>query len=338
MRCYLVPNSQVQRFAHRCCASLLFLALCGCFLYTLSMETLTSAFKDIIGQAAARSRAVAKVTEENVYQEADMDIRPFLDHIVANLILPGSGVDGMEHLLELHRLCREGRSCLLLLEHYSNLDLSLFDYLVRRESGGAEFAGDVIAIAGMKLTEDNPLVAAFASAYSRIVIYPSRSLEGLDPEKDKDELLRSASINRAATRTLIRVKGSGRAVLVFPSGTRYRPWEPGTKRGVREIDSYVRIFDYLCPVAINGEVLHVRQGDMMKDFVSKDVVRITAGPIIKSAAFRAEVRERAEAAGVEDKKQAVVDAIMYILEGMHNAAEPARQKLLAAAGGTETAS
>jgi glycerol-3-phosphate O-acyltransferase len=292
------------------------------------METLTTAFRDIIKEAVARSRAVTKVTEDNVYQQGNEEIRPFLDKMVEALVLPGSGISGMEHLRDLYQKSREGRSCLLLLEHYSNMDLSLFDYLVRQEEGGVPIADSLVAIAGMKLTEDNPVVAAFASAYTRLVIYPSRSLQGLDPKKGREELLRSASINRAATRALIRVKEKGKIVLVFPSGTRYRPWEPGTKRGVREIDSYIRIFDYMCPVAINGEVLHVRQGDMMEDSVSSDLVRLTVGPVLSCSDFRNKARKAAGAAGVEDKKQATVDAIMEFLEGMHIAAEAGRQQLL----------
>jgi len=180
----------------------------------------------------------------------------------------------------------------------------------------------------MKLNEDSPVVAAFASAYTRLVIYPSRALQGLDPEKDKEELLRSAIINRAATRTLIRVKEKGGLVLVFPSGTRYRPGDPSTKQGVREIDTYIRLFDYMCPVAINGEVLHVRPGDMMDDYVSQDLVRFTAGPVLNCSAFRDEVRVKAEKAGLEDKKQAVVDAVMEMLEKLHVSAEIERQKLM----------
>jgi glycerol-3-phosphate O-acyltransferase len=81
-------------------------------------------------------------------------------------------------------------------------------------------------------------------------------------------------------------------------------------------------------VAINGELLHVRQGDMMDDSVSKDVVRFTAGPVQTCADFRANTRTQAEAAGVEDKKQATVDAIMQRLDEMHIAAEAEREKLL----------
>jgi glycerol-3-phosphate O-acyltransferase len=84
----------------------------------------------------------------------------------------------------------------------------------------------------------------------------------------------------------------------------------------------------MCPVAVNGELLHVRQGDMIDDFVSEDVVRFTAGPVLSCAEFREAARLKAEAAGVEDKKQATVDAVMDILEEMHIAAEAERVKLL----------
>jgi glycerol-3-phosphate O-acyltransferase len=292
------------------------------------METLTTAFHDIIKKAVARSKAVTKITEDNVYQQGNAEIRPLLDKMVEALVLPGSGISGMENLRDLYQKSQEGHSCLLLLEHYSNMDLSLFDYLVRQEAGGEPIADSLVAIAGMKLTEDSPVVAAFASAYTRLVIYPSRSLQGIDPEKNREELLRSASINRAVTRALIRIKEKGKIVLVFPSGTRYRPWDPSTKRGVREIDSYIRIFDYMCPVAVNGEVLHVRQGDMMEDSVSSDLVRLTIGPVLSCTDFRNKARNAAETAGVEDKKQTTVNAIMEFLEGMHNAAEVERQRLL----------
>jgi glycerol-3-phosphate O-acyltransferase len=292
------------------------------------MDTLVSAFKDIITEVASLSKADVLVTENNVYQQGNNEIRPFLDKMAESLILPGSGISGMENIRELYGHLKEGKACLLLVEHYSNMDLSLVDVLLRKEEGGAPIADSLVAIAGMKLTEDNPVVAAFASAYSRIVIFPSRSLQGLDPEKDKDEFLRSNTINRAATKALLRYKGKGALVLVFPSGTRYRPGDPSTKRGVREIDSYLRLFDYMCAIAINGQVLHINPDDMMYDTISKDLVRLTAGPVLKCSEFRDKERARAEEAGIEDKKQAVVDGIMNLLEDLHNNAEPERLKLL----------
>jgi glycerol-3-phosphate O-acyltransferase len=289
------------------------------------METLTTTFTDIIKLAVSRSKTSTIVTEENVYQEGAADILPLLDKMVESLILPGSGASGMEHLEELLEKAESGKSCLLLLEHYSNLDLSLFSYLVRQAGGrGPDIAKALVAIAGLKLTEENPVVAAFASAYTRIIICPSRSLLSLDAEKDRAELIRINGINRAAMKTLTDIKVKGKLVLVFPSGTRYRPWDPSTKKGVREMDSYIKSFDYMCLVALNGEVLHVRQGDMMDDSVSKDLVRISAGPVYSCADFRNRARAEAEAAGIEDKKQATVDAVMAELEQIHIRAEALR--------------
>jgi glycerol-3-phosphate O-acyltransferase len=286
-------------------------------------------FRDYIREVLALSDASTVVTERNVFQPGNPVILPYLDRMAEALILPGSGVDGMEYLEELLEKAESGKSCLLMLEHYSNMDLTLFSYLVRKAGGrGEAIDRALVSIAGMKLTEDNPAVSAFASAYTRLIICPSRSLFSLDAEKAKQEIIRYNGINRTAMKTLMDLKVKGKLVLVFPSGTRYRPWDPSTKKGVREIDSYVKSFDYMCPVAVNGEVLHVHRGDMMEDSVSRDLVRLTAGPPLSCAGFRNAARAKAEAAGVEDKKQATVDAIMDLLEEMHGAAEKKREGLL----------
>ena len=296
-------------------------------------NTLAVVFREQIKKAISLSKVPGVVTEHNVFQEGDADILPILDEMVESQTLSGTGLDGLENLEELLAKAESGKSCLLLLEHYSNFDLSIFSLLVRRAKGrGDDIANALIAIAGMKLNEDNPVVAAFASAYTRIVIYPSRSLHGLPAEKKQVELPRSFAINRAAMKALDEAKTQGRLILVFPSGTRYRPWDPKTKQGVREIDTYIKSFDYMCPIAINGEVLHVRQGDMMEDSVSKDIVRITAGKVISCSEFRDKVRAGVDAKVDQgepaDKKQAVADAIMDLLEEMHIQGEEKRKLLL----------
>jgi glycerol-3-phosphate O-acyltransferase len=115
---------------------------------------------------------------------------------------------------------------------------------------------------------------------------------------------------------------------VFPAGTRYRPWDPSTKKGVREIDAYIRTFDYMCFVALNGEILHVQKTDMMNDLVGRDVMRVTAGQVWSCAEFREKARAAAEASGTEDKKQATVDGIMAELDRLHIAAEEKRQEMI----------
>ena len=311
------------------------------------LGTLATVFGDQIRRVLKASKVPTVVTEDNVYQEGDPVILSILDEMIIRLALPNSGVAGMKNLEELFDKAKSGKSCLLLVEHYSNMDLSVVSYLTRNAGGrGEEIGNSIIAISGMKLNEDNPAVAAFTGAYNKIVICPSRSLQHLDPEKDKDEIQRGNAINRAAMKALMNVKCAGHLILLFPSGTRYRPWDPSTKQGVREIDSYIKSFDYMCLVAINGQILHVRQGDMMDDPVSKDVVRLSIGPVVSCAEFRDRVRAGVDAAAASgavsgaasdaapggekpaDKKQAVADAIMAELEKMHVEGEEKRKRFL----------
>jgi len=290
------------------------------------LGTITQVFGEQIKKVIKISKAPTVITEDNVYQEGDSNVLEVLDGMVDFISLPGSGLDGMNNLEELYKLAESGKSCLLLVEHYSNLDLSILSTFIRNAGGrGEKIRDSIIAIAGMKLNEDNPAVAAFTGAYSKITICPSRSIQNLDPEKDKDEINRVNGINRAAMKALIRNKYKGKLVLVFPSGTRYRSWEPDTKKGVREIDSYIRSFDYMCFVSLNGEVLHVQKTDMMNDMVTKDIIRVTVSPVAGCNEFRDKVLAETKE---EDKKQAVADAIMNELEKMHISAESERQKLL----------
>jgi len=289
--------------------------------------TLTTIFSEQIKKVIKVSKTPTVITEDNVYQEGDPEVLEIVDSMVEYLVLPKSGIDGFENLVELYEKAESGKSCLLLVEHYSNLDLSMVSYFARKAGGrGKEIGDSIIAIAGMKLNEDNPVVAAFTGAYTKLVICPSRSIQELDPEKDKEEILRANAINRAAMKALIRHKYKSKLVLVFPSGTRYRSWDPDSKKGVREIDSYIRSFDYMCFIALNGEVLHVQKSDMMNDDVSKDIIRVTVGPVVNCNEFRENVLAKTD--NDDDKKQAVANEIMDVLEKMHIDAEAERQKLL----------
>lgn len=293
--------------------------------YNHAMELTHPAYRDVIKKMMSHARLDMVITERNVYQEANAAIRPYIDGMIDKLLLPGSAMRGIENLETLLDKAKAGSSCLLLLEHYSNFDLPVFTYLIRKSSPrGDEIADAVVAIAGMKLNEDNPVVTTFTEAYSRIVIYPSRSLQNIDPKTAKDEFVRSNAINRAAMKALNEVKKQGKLILVFPAGTRFRPWAPETKRGVREIDSYIKSFDYMCLVSINGDVLKIQKGEMAADLLEPDVVLMEAGPVLSCVEFR----EAAKGAivGEDDRKQAVVDAIMTRLDEMHKLNEPLRGK------------
>jgi 1-acyl-sn-glycerol-3-phosphate acyltransferase len=294
------------------------------------LEPIATKYRDRIMRMMGVSRGQAVVSDTNVYQVGNREVLQYIDSIVAENLLPGSRVDGAGRLCELLAAARAGEPCLLLLEHYSNFDLPAFHYLLRKEGGrGEEVADALLAIAGIKLNETNPVVLAFTEAYTRLVIYPSRSIEIIkdnlkDPKELVAEVMRSTTINRAAMHELARLKKEGKLVLVFPSGTRFRPWDPSTKRGVREIDSYIKSFSKMALVAINGNILRFGSSAaaMEDDLICQDRVVYTVGPIIDCAAFRETVKHEHRLR--DDKKQAIVDEIMTQLDRIHESAEKDR--------------
>lgn len=290
------------------------------------MEPITHRFLPIIKEMMALSKEAAVITGDNVYQEANLTIRPYFFKIISELMLPGSRILNSEKLVELKRLADEGHACMILMEHYSNFDLPNLVYLLEAMGPeGKKVADAVVAIAGFKLNTESHLVRAFTEAFSRIVIYPSRSLAGItDPEELEREQALSRAINMASMRALSQAKSEGKIVLVFPSGTRYRIGVPETKKGVKEVDSYIKSFDYFVPVSINGNLLHINpKKGMDEDLVNQDVVMFNAGEVTSCKTFRESAM--AGAAAGEDPKQAVVDRVMALLDDLHASAETVRQ-------------
>ncbi len=267
------------------------------------------------------------ITPENVYQEANQANRRLIHGMLDDLVLPGSAVLGQENMVDLFERSQNGASCLILMEHYSNFDIPCLYYLLERQ--GLKHIGDrIVAVAGMKLSEESEFVNAFAEAYTRIVIYPSRSLlRHHDSAQKQQEETRSRLINMAATRQMIRVKHEGRIVLVFPAGTRYREGKPDTKRGVKEVDSYLKLFDYAVFIGIAGNVLGLDpDGDMSRDFATRDLVLLHVSRPIDCRDFREDCRATAPE-GV-DFKQHAADVVMSRLEAVHEETAAERERRL----------
>ncbi len=267
------------------------------------------------------------VTTETVYQEANTDNRRLMDQTLGELALPGSAIMGVENLAQLHARSRSGESCLILMEHYSNFDIPSLYYLLARQKQAA-VAESIVAMAGMKLNEDSGFVRAFSEAYTRLVIYPSRSLDSItDPELLDKEQKRSKQLNMAATRQMIRLKHTGRMILLFPSGTRYRPGKPDSKRGVKEVDSYLKSFDTTIFVGIAGNLLQIHPtGDMSRDLATKDVMILQISEPLSCEEFRTAARDSVPEG--TDPKQHVADTVMARLEELHGSAEKIRQDQL----------
>ena len=298
-------------------------------------KTLKELYGSYLADFAKVSKAAAKIDETEIYEEANPETRKYLTLITKDNVLPQSHINNVEYFKEFYdAIVNGGKSGVLMMDHYSNMDLPCLIHLL--ENYGEEWASDfskrLVAIAGMKLNEANPIVRALTESFTRVVIYPTRSLNAIlesdASEEDKEaEQQRARKINFAAMRAMDGCKKRGQIIMVFPSGTRYRPGKPETKRGLREIDSYLRLFDLLLPVSINGNVLRFNPEDpenMVMDLVTPDVITLTAGKMIECKPFRNKILETVPA-DHPDPKQVTVDTVMNIIEELHNSVvvEPA---------------
>lgn len=298
------------------------------------MDTLKSKYGKLMLEAAQYSKAPEKIDESNIYQPANMKLREYFNILLNENFLPESGIANVENFKKFFELVQSGKSGLILMEHYSNFDLPGIVYLLDKygEDWSKSFSEKIIAVAGMKLNEDSVSVRCLTEAYSRVVIYPTRSLEKVtDSEVSEEEKIneekRARKINFASMRKMDELKKQGNVILVFPSGTRYRPGQPETKKGLKEIDSYLRLFDYVLPVTINGNCLSINPespNDMLSDIVKKDVITLTAHDVIECKSFRKEVLASLPE-NEENPKQKIIDKVMEILEIQHNEVEKTRK-------------
>ena len=288
------------------------------------METipLKDKYGYMFADLAKLGKAASVIDETNVYQEANKFTRPLLDKMLEENLLPGTKLEGIENFKDFLAQIKNGKRGLILMEHYSNMDLPAICYLLERDGGeeGKELSEKIVAIAGMKLNEENPMVRSWAEAFTRVVIYPSRSLANLSEEEREVEEAKSRKINMASMRAMDKCKREGKPILVFPAGTRYRPGKPETKKGVREIDSYLRMFDVMIFISTNGNCLRInpeKPEDMLADLIHPDTVIMAASPVIECKKFRNDILATLE--DYEgDKKVVVVDKVMEELDKLHN--------------------
>ncbi len=291
------------------------------------MASIRERYGEYFKQMATVSTAAAKIDETNVYQKANPLTKQIMDKMLSENMAPGTRLENLASYKEFAKLLKEGKSGLILMEHYANTDLPGLVYLLQNseEEDLRELGNKVVAIAGMKLNEADPMVRAFAESFTRVVIYPTRSLDSAaakaqTAEEIAAETKKARTINLAAMRAMDKCKKDGEAILVFPAGTRYRPGKPETKRGLKEIDSYLRMFDCMLLVSINGMILTINPDnpdDMLADECAPATCIYTASPVIDCKKFRSEYLATLPA-DHEDPKQAVIDHVMDYLEKQHD--------------------
>jgi len=245
-------------------------------------------------------------------------------------MLPGSRINNFEALKELYKRCQAGETCLILSEHYSNFDFpSLFHLVESHPLLGSEIAESLLPIRGMKLSVSTSIIARYSQSYDCIVIFPSRTLTNVADPNEREEWRKiGIPINYAAVREIVNRKHSGRIILVFPAGTRYRPWTSDTQQGLREVYSYVKTFDNILFLGINGNTLLPHTSDdMAKDRLKNDLMIYTCSDVVNSREFRNRVTSTAPEG--TDPKQHLADEVMRELTKIHSRIEPGRLKELA---------
>jgi glycerol-3-phosphate O-acyltransferase len=274
------------------------------------------------------------ITPENIFQPAHKVNRDLLFEIVNMSHLEGSTILGVENLIKLYDLAKKGKSCLILSEHVSNLDVpSMFvRFYEYPDDRMKEIFEKIIFIAGVKLNE-NPIVKLYTEMFTRVVIYPIRSLsEKQDKEEYKDEVDLAKKINLRSTRKIKELREQGNIFVMYPGGTRYRPWKPETKKPVKETASYISSFDYFCCSSINGNnMAPMQHEDMTKEIYEKDVIVFSFGEIKDSKEYVRKIYKDLEGQGITDKaimKEKVGDKIMEQIDSLHEEAEKYRSKYL----------
>ncbi len=289
--------------------------------------SLRQRYANLFKELSQASRAAAKIDSTNVYQPENKETRRYMDILVQENLLPESHFEGEENLVDFYDKVCAGKHGLILMEHYSNTDLPELLYMLDHSANEKlrDLSRRIVAIAGMKLNEEDSVVRAFAESFSRVVIYPTRSLSkneqlAQSEEEAKEEEQRARKINLAAMHAMDDCKKRGEVILVFPAGTRYRPGHPETKRGLREIDSYLRLFDIVALVSINGSLLTIQNEDMLDDLIAPAKVVFGASPVIECKPFRKEFLASLPQ-DCPDPKQAMIDHVMELLESQHERIE-----------------
>ena len=283
-------------------------------------ETFSGVIKTMLEQSQVQQDRV--LTVDNVYQEKHAANRPLIYPVVRDLLEEGSGIEGLENFEQLGRLSSRGESCLILAEHLSNFDVPAFWALM--EALGPEYVelfDRIVFIAGRKLNEESAVVKLFTEMFTRIVISPKTFDDSLSTSAERDRLKAEAqAVNIAAYRKIRQLKTAGRIFLVYPTGTRFRPWEPATGRGLREAEGYLRSFEHVCFMACLGNLMPPMQGvEMADETPRRDKVIMRFGPVLSTAKFRADaLAEHARLGSPEDEKQFIMDRVMQNIAALHS--------------------
>lgn len=226
---------------------------------------------------------------ETVLRWADATNLSRFATICRRLLLPGSGIRGIDHLTALTRLAGQGQSCLLCLQHRTNIDVPTLYALLEDVGQAAEFER-IVWVAGRKLEEDSEMTDVLVRCFNRVIVTPRGWFEASHSE---DEIRRAKRINLAAEKSIARMRHQGWVFALFPAGTRIRPDDPSTRNAIVEVHGYLRMFDHLVLGRIDGCTLPVsKDRDFVHEVPRLDRLLYTFGPVLRTGPWLAEAETR----------------------------------------------
>ncbi len=229
-----------------------------------------------------QSAPAARVAPENVVQWERTEVQPHLARICRRLLLPGSQVVGRDNLAELTRRATQGSSCIVCLNHRSNLDVPTL-YTLLEDVDAPDLFHRMIWIAGRKLLEDSGATRSLVQGCNRVMVTPKSWMTG----EHADEQHAAHQINLAAHRAIHELKHQGWVFGLFPSATRLRPRDGSTANAIEETDSYLKHFEFMLLGNIDGCTLPVsRDRDFTHEVPALDRVRFTFGELLRTNEWR----------------------------------------------------
>ncbi len=272
------------------------------------------------------------------YQPANKKNCTLVDTIIAALLYKNSTIHGIEHFETLGKLASQGKSCLLLPEHYSNFDVPALFYLIRSQySQYAPILDQIICLAAAKLSTESKTVLAFAESFNRIMIYPARSKLSENDEGYSDDIAHKIdSFNHRAIEKMMALKNEGNIILMFPSGTRYRPQNPDSRNALEQVASFIKRFDYVCFLSLDGNLLKVNPNNKMEqDIACRDTMVYYFEEPIPSRDYLSMTKENASS-NQTDYKRGVAQHVTSHLLALHQYATKIRTPLIAETPPQET--
>jgi glycerol-3-phosphate O-acyltransferase len=250
----------------------------------------TQVFADVLAEMQLRCHTTQfPIPPGGFVHWARADIQPYLSRICRRLLLPGSEIIGLASLVELRNVALQGRSCILCMNHRSNLDVPTLLTLLEDQNLEDVFHR-IIWIAGRKLEEDLGATQLLVQGVNRVIVTPK---SWMAQEHSAEEWHQANQINVAAHRTIHELRHQGWIFGLFPTATRIRPRDESTTHAIEETDSYLRSFEFMILGHIEGCTLPVsRDHDLTHETPVLDRVRYTFGKLLRTDEWRANVASR----------------------------------------------